>query len=85
MSILTGRAVLSLYKQLLKAAVNDPTKKRASIIKEIQLGFREARDETDPKKLAALFDESNRALKELRRYAHVMKNDSNEWKLDLHH
>lgn len=39
-TILTGRPVLTLYRQLLKAAIVSPTKKRDSIVKEIQNGTR---------------------------------------------
>jgi hypothetical protein len=84
MSVPTGRAVLSLYKQLLRTAVTHPTKKRASIIREIQNGFRESRNETDPKKLEALFAESFAALKEMRRYEVLTKSTSTDLKFNLH-
>ena len=120
MSVPTGRAVLSLYKQLLRTAVTHPTKKRASIIREIQngtqkrfwkeanlvlcfrslcavilvivdqetlneiAGFRESRNETDPKKLEALFAESFAALKEMRRYEVLTKSTSADLKFNLH-
>lgn len=85
MSIPTGRAVLALYKQLLKTALTHPSKKRQSIIVEIQTGFRQSRNETDPKKLEALFQESFAALKEMRRYEKLSNNTSSDLRFNLHH
>lgn len=51
---------------------------------QLPLGFRESRSETDPKKLEALFGESFRALKELRRYHHLNQSNSSHLKFDLH-
>lgn len=51
----------------------------------MNLGFRESRGETNPKRLEALFTESFAALKELRRYDVFTKSTSNDVKFDLHH
>ena len=42
-TILTGKAVLTLYRHLLRSAVTAPSKKRDSIVKEIQNGTQQTR------------------------------------------
>jgi hypothetical protein len=61
----SARKVLTLYRNVLRAAARFPSKKRASIIEDIKLEFREARhsgirEQLSSAQLAAVFSASKR-------------------------
>lgn len=74
--------LLSLYKAILSAARRFPSKKRDSIVKEVQYEFRVNKTESDKEKVLQQINIAIKGLGQLSMYSDLPKNAS-DWSVNL--
>jgi hypothetical protein len=76
-------ATLKLYKEILFSAKRFPSVKRAKIIEEIRVGFRESRNVTDPAQLQKLQAVAIDGLEKLSMYSHLSSKKTSAWSVTM--
>mmetsp|Transcript_66966 Transcript_66966/g.161844 ORF Transcript_66966/g.161844 Transcript_66966/m.161844 type:complete len:111 (+) Transcript_66966:234-566(+) len=77
-----GVTVLGLYRRILRNAKVFPSIKRAELVENIRIEFRENASITDPDKLANCYEIAVRGVSQLEKYTTLDPSAPN-WELDL--
>mgnify|MGYP001086776683 FL=1 len=75
-------AVLGLYKRLLRAAAQYPSKKRDGLLVEIKNEFRRHRTVTDPQQVHRLLQQAQGGLRHLDAFVSMQSQGSQHWSID---
>ena len=79
----TGGQIITLYRNLLRAAKVYPSKNRSRIVTDIKIGFRSSKALTDAARIEAEVAEAKHALKMMSGINSMIKSQTKDWSVTV--